>query len=214
MNWDTMASYGDLRSVIDPADVVGHKNRYINMLQHVALSNLMMNVNGTHVLDVGCGIGRFHDLFVHAGSYTGIDTCEAMSPPIVASCDDIPYDDETFDVILSVWTLQYQKNLCECVEEIKRVLAPGGVVYLIEQISPYHHDGVCARWLKEYAFEFEDTLWYKPLLRDNDPFVGIVRRGLIPERLFRTIVPYHIRMTKYLIPRVYTDYLMFWEKRL
>ena len=53
----------DLRLVIDPADTKGHKNRYINVLQHITLKDALGDTSKLMALDVGCGIKRFRDLF-------------------------------------------------------------------------------------------------------------------------------------------------------
>ena len=57
-NWGKRAGRGFLASGIDPGDSRGHKNCYIDLLQKMALEE-MLDLNGDEiVLDFGCGSGR------------------------------------------------------------------------------------------------------------------------------------------------------------
>ena len=198
----------DLQKVIDPADNVGHKNRYINVLQHIALKDVLGDTKGKNVLDAGCGIERFRDLF---DRYTGIDIDDNMDPNVMCSCDDTPFEDATFDIVLSVWMLQYQKDLPKFVRELKRVLKPGGSIYMIEQISD-GYGSVYPRRLMDYCSVFRSDLEYKPILKSGDILVGIIKRGVVPERLFPILARMHLMVVKYTRKGEYTDYLMRYTK--
>ncbi len=103
MNWTDNAKYDDLRSVIDPGDVAGHKNAYINALQHWVLKDVLGTSRGKYVLDLGCGKGRFRDLFKQAEVCVGVDSCREMNPDVVTDVTDLSmFEDRIFDVVLSV----------------------------------------------------------------------------------------------------------------
>jgi SAM-dependent methyltransferase len=200
----------DLQKVIDPADEKGHKNRYINVLYHIALKDALGDTSKLVALDVGCGIKRFRDLF---NGYLGVDVDLQMNPDVVAECNDLPlYMTTRFDIVLTVWMLQYQDDLQECVDEIKRVLVPGGTLVMIEQISN-GYDEVLPRTPFGYSLAFgKEPERCVPILNEGDLLVGVIRRGWVPERLFPVLARLHLMLIKYTPKGVYTDYLMVFRK--
>lgn len=62
--------------------------------------------------------------------YTGIDMREGKNVDIVANSHNLPFDDNTFDRIVCVETLEHDDNPFETIKEIKRVLKDGGQVIL------------------------------------------------------------------------------------
>lgn len=93
------------------------------------------------VLEVGCGIGIDGMEFSKAGAdYTGIDASETSinlarryfefeknnSPLIVADTDSLPFVDNSFDYVFSWGVIHHTPNIRKAVEEIYRVLKPGG----------------------------------------------------------------------------------------
>lgn len=214
MNWDERANYHDLRSVIDPADSAGHKNRYIDFYQHMVLKRALCDLAGKSILDLGCGIGRFRNLARTAGKYVGVDSCRAMlqEDAQYGECNYLPFPDESFDVVLSVWTLQYQPDLKECAQEIKRVLKPNGFVVMIEQITG-GYDGVLKRDVSDYNAVFGGRdLVATPIMHERDLVVAIVRRGLIPEFLFPVVAEINLMLLHYFPVGQYADWFMIWRK--
>lgn len=111
---------------------------------------------GLRTLDVGCGEGRAGRLLSAEGHrMTGIDS----SPTLVAlareaggyeelRCGDaatLPWPDEAFDLTLAYMSLHDIENLRGAVEEIARVLAPGGrlclaIVHPLKRAPEAVHD--------------------------------------------------------------------------
>ena len=58
VDWGRRAEKGILASGIDPADRRGHKNDYIDLLQKMALEEVVELKGDESVLDFGCGSGR------------------------------------------------------------------------------------------------------------------------------------------------------------
>ena len=54
--WDDRAELAGLAAILDDKDRPGRKNRYIDMIQKLALGERY--VGGSRVLDLGCGSGR------------------------------------------------------------------------------------------------------------------------------------------------------------
>ena len=104
------------------------------------------------VLDVGCGGGRtIQQLLalapegkVYGVDYSGASVAVATkinAPAIAAGCVDIrrgsvsnlPFAPHTFDVVTAVETHYYWPNLKADLEEVRRVLKPGGRVAIIAE---------------------------------------------------------------------------------
>lgn len=225
-DWSEYAKHKDLRSVIDSGDTLGFKNEYINLLHHKILSDNMENLHGKRVLDLGCGIGRFTEFLQSRGAeVTGVDFCEDMlslytgCEKVCTSVNKLPFEDKSFDVILSVWTLQHLtiKLLIETVKELDRILVTGGTVYIIEQVSEDGYDEIASRYVSDYVNAFENFIFIKsrPIVRERDIIVGIIRKGFVPEILFPLISNLHLDITKCLNSDSlfgYTDCFMVFKK--
>ncbi|MCB0496980.1 MAG: class I SAM-dependent methyltransferase [Cyclobacteriaceae bacterium] len=94
-------------------------------------------ING-HLLEVGCGEGRGIDLLApKATSYTAVDkiseVIEKLSNNypdgkfIQANIPPFPFEDESFDTLVSFQVIEHIKDDVTFLKEIHRVLKPGGV---------------------------------------------------------------------------------------
>jgi SAM-dependent methyltransferase len=97
---------------------------------------------GQRVLDIGCGTGivarTVADLVAPTGSVTGLDLNEAMltvarrvRPDLdwrQGDAGGLPFDDQSFDVVLSQMALMFFPDRDRAVREMARVTAPGGTV--------------------------------------------------------------------------------------
>lgn len=224
-NWNEYAEHGDLRSVIDPADTLGYKNKYINLLHHKILSKHMKDLKGKRVLDLGCGIGRFTEFLQSKGAIvTGVDSCSDMlkintrCQTVCAPATQLPFEDGSFDVILSVWTLQFldSNDLKLAIQEMNRVLSPGGIVYFIEQISLTGYDNVNGRIPQDYDAYFGEhfsLVACRPLNSSSDTIIGVVRLGWVPEYLFPSLVSLNLLLNwSMVLNKGYIDYFMEFKK--
>jgi SAM-dependent methyltransferase len=105
------------------------------------------------LLDAGCGPGVMADVLLSRGfEYDGIDRSEAMIATArerylddprprfqVADIQDLPFDADSFDVVLALGVLEYISNLEQAMDEIVRVLRPHGVFVfsMLNRSSPY-----------------------------------------------------------------------------
>lgn len=97
---------------------------------------------GHEVLDVGCGTGvlarEAHRRVWPGGSVTGLDLNPAMlavaqrKEPEIAwqegPAEDLPYPDESFDAVVCQFSLMFFEDGVRALEEMWRVLRPGGRV--------------------------------------------------------------------------------------
>jgi ubiquinone/menaquinone biosynthesis C-methylase UbiE len=99
---------------------------------------------GKRVLDVACGEGYGSALLARrAAQVTGVDVSEAAigharaayagrSNPefVTASCTRLPFADAAFDTVVSFETIEHIGGQDAFLDEVARVLAPGGVLVL------------------------------------------------------------------------------------
>jgi ubiquinone/menaquinone biosynthesis C-methylase UbiE len=105
---------------------------------------------GDRVLDVACGPGNFTRRFAEAapeGLVVGIDASATMlaravdegAPPEVAyvrgDAENLPFADETFDAVCCFAALYLIEEPLAAIDEIVRVLAPGGRVALLSSVN-------------------------------------------------------------------------------
>ncbi|MFQ6033065.1 MAG: class I SAM-dependent methyltransferase, partial [Candidatus Zixiibacteriota bacterium] len=98
------------------------------------------------VLEIGCGIGTDGLQFAKNGAnYTGVD----LSPQAVkiakerfslfgvggrievANAEDLPFEDDSFDHIYSFGVIHHSPHTERIIEEIHRVLRPGGTICIM-----------------------------------------------------------------------------------
>lgn len=94
---------------------------------------------GSEVLDVGCGNGYIaHHLSAILGTnVTGIDVADSTEAPIEYHQYDgfkFPSSDASFDVIVLAYVLHHAQDIHSLLEEMKRVLRPGGVAIIYEDL--------------------------------------------------------------------------------
>jgi ubiquinone/menaquinone biosynthesis C-methylase UbiE len=84
------------------------------------------------ILDVGSGSGALQDL---VRDYTGLDIAANLAryyhkPFIVGSATAMPFPDNSFDAVWTIWVLEHVPEPERMLMEIRRVLKPNGLLYL------------------------------------------------------------------------------------
>jgi cytosine/adenosine deaminase-related metal-dependent hydrolase/ubiquinone/menaquinone biosynthesis C-methylase UbiE len=137
VNTATHARFDDWAEVYDT-----QPNPLIQLEQRTLLP-LMPSIKGLHVLDIGCGTGRWMKHFEHLdpSSLTGTDVSEAMlrraraalAPTTALHLSDsttVPVADVSTDLILASFVVSYLADLELFADECVRILRPGGYILL------------------------------------------------------------------------------------
>jgi SAM-dependent methyltransferase len=121
------------------------KNKPVYESEILALKDLIPR-EGTG-LEIGVGTGRFATLL---GIKIGVEPAKTMADMArqrgidvyEARAEALPFDDESFDFVLMVTVMCFLGNPLQALEEIKRVLKPGGhiVIGIIDLDSPSGKD--------------------------------------------------------------------------
>lgn len=116
-------------------DFSDQSNRYYLITKYIP------NINEKRILDVGCDCGYLlKDLAKISKSAVGVDFRYIETDPssgymfIQADCHNLPFDDHSFDLVISLFMLEHVSDYELAITEMKRVLSPGG--YLVLYMGP------------------------------------------------------------------------------
>jgi SAM-dependent methyltransferase len=101
--------------------------------------------SGARVLDAGAGEAPYRELFGHC-EYVTTDWTESVHPrarsaDVIASLDDLPIADGSFDAVVCTQVLEHVKDPGRVLSELARVLRPGGRLCLTVPLAwPLHEE--------------------------------------------------------------------------
>jgi len=148
------------------------------------------------VLDLGCGTGwasRRMARMVPQGEVVGIDVADEMLRRaeqassgfrnvryLWGSAERIPVPDNAFDQVLSVESFYYYADQGKALDELRRVIAPGGRLFIL--INLYRDNHYSLLWVDELKVpvQVRSEAEYLDLLRQHG-FVDVEARR-IPDR--------------------------------
>ncbi|GAG00857.1 unnamed protein product, partial [marine sediment metagenome] len=124
---------------------------------------------GKKILDIGCGpcgslewadrVSVRVGLDILADSYRKLASDTYKMQYVAALSEQVPFPDEYFDVISSFNSLDHVDNLEQTVNEIIRVIAPGGLFLLLTEVN--HAPTVC----EPQQFSWDVTKLFSPRLK-------------------------------------------------
>jgi len=212
--WGKLAEKGKLPAVIDPRDLKGRKNLYIDILQKRAIQKALGKEKRKFILDFGCGSGRFSDLLVRRCEFMlGVEITKEMLDLAKDECEqkdiglalfdglNLPIKDEKVDAAISVTVLQYITDdslLNRVLSEVQKSLKPGGKFICIEQVTKNKK-----RWqrdLKTYLHLFEQNNFKKvadyPIRKGHFLLLYPIYFGLIPKIFFKVVANFEMILRK------------------
>jgi len=126
-----------MKSSIFPKKFGGDINTH-----HEILSREIKGIQGKRVLELATGSGSAVHFLGNENQYTGTDISPGLlrkavknfasagfknAEFYVVSADDLPFDDNIFDICLCILSLNFFTDIRKVFQEIKRVLVPGAV---------------------------------------------------------------------------------------
>lgn len=145
--WDELCGSVDARKLgiteITPESIARFDDWYMQYYPYLARYLDDLKVEGRAVLEIGLGFGTVGQLLASRGArYHGADIAAgpvammhdrlrwlggpADGSVLQASALELPWDDSTFDVVVSIGCLHHTGDLPRAVGEVHRVLADGG----------------------------------------------------------------------------------------
>ncbi|MFM1932571.1 MAG: hypothetical protein RL226_1874 [Bacteroidota bacterium] len=83
---------------------------------------------GKKVADIGCGYGANRPIVEGVGGeWIGVEPFEGGAHTVTASAEDLPFEDNSFDVVIMHAVLEHIPNVGAAFSEVGRILKPGGV---------------------------------------------------------------------------------------
>ena len=93
------------------------------------------------LLDLGCGIQPYRDLFSHVDRYIGIDVPNTPGAHVQGDGQVLPFQAASFDTVLCNEVLEHVPQPARLMIEVTRVLKPGGILMLTTpQTWGLHHE--------------------------------------------------------------------------
>ncbi|WP_061708090.1 class I SAM-dependent methyltransferase [Pseudenterobacter timonensis] len=135
-------------------------NAYLSSAVHASgrdlarLGDLLAAFPRAHLLDLGCGAG--HASFVaaqHVAQVTAWDLSSQMLEVVSRAANEkglhnittrqgyaeaLTLEDSSFDVVISRYSAHHWHDVGQALREMKRVLKPGGMVIIMDIMSPGH----------------------------------------------------------------------------
>jgi ubiquinone/menaquinone biosynthesis C-methylase UbiE len=182
----------------------GRDQGYHALLDVLELGIAGPYVAGKRVLEAGCGTGLIlQELARHASQAIGADLSAGMVAKarerdltvVQASVTDLPFPDNSFDVVCSFKVLAHVEAIREALTELARVTRPGGAMvlefynprslrYLVKRLRP---GNISAETTEDAVF----TRWDTPTtLRGHLP-EGVTLEGLRGVRVFTPFAAAH-----------------------
>ena len=91
------------------------------------------------ILNIGAGYRKNIKRYFSLPNVINTEVFNYCTTDIVCDGDNLPFNDNTFDVVLSLAVLEHVKNPWIHANEMIRVLKPGGIVYAdVPFLQPYH----------------------------------------------------------------------------
>ncbi len=125
------------------AEVYDHQPNPFLSLEERYVAQLLREVADRNVLDVGCGTGRWLKLLAARSpkQLIGVDSSLEMVSRAKAKlghsatiqlgdCFALPIAGSSIDIVLASFTLSYLESLEGFVRELRRVIRPGGQIYI------------------------------------------------------------------------------------
>jgi ubiquinone/menaquinone biosynthesis C-methylase UbiE len=141
----------------------------VDSIERLLIQNYLKQIFSCEMLELGCGTGHWTRFFCEEGfPVTGIDESEFMleqarakmipqAQYLKADATSLPFSDHSFSVISSVTMFEFVENIHTVLDEIDRILKPGGYL-LTGWLNALSEVGL----KKENSKTFKNAHFYTP----------------------------------------------------
>ena len=85
-------------------------------------------VSGKKVANIGCGYGKQRKIVENAGGeWVGVEPFEGGEHTVVGDAENLPFENESFDIVLMDAVLEHIPNVANAFSEVSRILRKGGL---------------------------------------------------------------------------------------
>lgn len=109
----------------------------VNRIEEQLITHIIKDFPKSKILELGCGTGHWTEILLKKGhEVIAGDISKAMldiaksknlkAEILEINSENIPFNNNSFDVVVSITMLEFVENQTKVIEEIKRVLKPGG----------------------------------------------------------------------------------------
>ena len=178
----------------------GHKR-----IRHWGLSHLSINPDSA-ILDIGCGGGKAVQelaMLTHDGKVCGIDYSEDMVQLtkkvnkafikkglveiMLGTVSCLPFKDNMFDLATAFEAYYFWPNLISDLQEIRRVLKPGGTFLLVNEVyKDERFEKRNTKWSKMLDMQIHTPSEYRDFLTESG--YSIVKINSLPEKNWITAI--------------------------
>lgn len=131
------------------AEYYDKREKYLNSFEQGKVIELLGDVRGKKILDVGAGTGRLSiPLHKMGANVVAVDSSEEMLKvlqkkcagvstgvsTLVADAEDLPFEDNLFDITIATFLIVHLKDPSRFFDEVYRVLKEGGM-FLVTNIN-------------------------------------------------------------------------------
>lgn len=156
----------------------------LNISRRIYLIGKYIDLHDKYILDGGCGTGDYILEFLkYSVNVFGVEYNEDKVKAFkssnrnpenvrVGSIEELDFEDGKFDIVLLNEVLEHVSNEKKALEEMKRVLRPGGILVLFSpnRLYPFETHGVTAKRINMSLPHFFPLIPYIPLSLGNRIF--------------------------------------------
>jgi 2-polyprenyl-3-methyl-5-hydroxy-6-metoxy-1,4-benzoquinol methylase len=156
------------------------------------LGDLKNNLKGKLVLEAGCGAGRFTEVLLKKGAQlVSADLSDAVEVNqenfpqndnhlvVQADINDMPFADETFDVVVCLGVIQHTPNSEKTIEDLYKLVKKGGRLII-----------------DHYSFNKSHYFRLAPLYRNNLKKKSAEETIPYTQKLVKKFLPWHKKFAK------------------
>lgn len=141
---------------------------------------------GCSVLDVGSGdINGNNRHYFEKSTYLGCDVAPGPNVDIACPCHQLPFEPESFDVIISTECLEHDMHWRETLRKICDLLKPGGAfVMTCASTGRAEHGTLRSQAADSFTTRLDDTEW-------NEYYMNLTAEDVADAIPVREIFPIH-----------------------